>query len=191
MIIEVRKIGKFLSLVLAGAFLLFIIFQLPWVQRLRYPMPYKGSVQKYATQYGVDPYLVTAVIREESKFMPKAQSKAGAKGLMQLMPETAQWAADKAGLNKFQEELLFEPDANIRLGSWYIANLSQQFQNNTVLVLAAYNGGSGRVKDWLDRGQISPSGKVAELPILETKEYVKRVLKSYAKYRQLYPDLNF
>lgn len=190
MIIEVKRIGKVLSLILAGAFFLFLIFQLPWVQRIRYPMPYKALVQKYASQYGVDPFLITAVIREESKFMPKAQSKVGAKGLMQLMPETAQWAADQAGVTPFQEELLYEPEINIKLGAWYISNLSQQFQNNTVLVLAAYNGGRGRVKDWLNKGQISPGGRVEELPIPETREYAKRVLCSYAKYRQLYPDLN-
>ncbi len=190
MIIHIRKIGKYLFFVLAAALLMGVIYQLPWVQRVRYPVPYKVLVKKYAAQYQVDPFLVTAIMREESKFMPKAESDAGAKGLMQLMPETAQWAADQAGVKPFQQELLYDPETNIRLGSWYIANLSQQFHNNTVLIVAAYNGGRGRVKSWIDKGQISPGGRIEELPIPETREYAKRVLSSYAKYRRLYPELN-
>jgi len=186
-IIEIRKIIRIVSLVLAGVFFLFLIYQVPLVQRLRYPMPYKAIVQQNAVLYGVDPFLITAVIREESKFMPKSLSTAGARGLMQLMPETAQWVAEKIGLRDFNSNSLYQPEINIMLGSWYLANLSKQFGNNQVLVLAAYNGGRGRVKEWLDRGEVSPQGRVEEIPIAETGEYVRKVLKSYAKYKQLYP----
>jgi len=188
MVINLRKKMKIILLVLAGVLIIFSIFQLPFVQRTSYPMPYKAIVQKNANQFGVDPLLVTAVMREESKFMPKSQSNAGAVGLMQLMPETAQWAAEKIGLQEFQPANLNRPEVNIMLGSWYLSNLSKQFNNNTVLVLAAYNGGSGRVKDWLARGDISPQGRVEEIPIPETRAYVRKVLNSYAKYIKLYPN---
>lgn len=188
MVINLRKTLKWVSLVLAGVFILVVIYQLPWVQRTRYPIPYKAIVQKHANQYGVDPLLVTAVMREESRFLPKSQSNAGAVGLMQLMPDTAQWAAEKIGLQKIQPDYLFQPDLNIMLGSWYLSNLSKQFNNNTVLVLAAYNGGRGRVNEWMENGNLSPQGRIDQIPIPETREYVRKVLASYAKYKQLYPE---
>ncbi|HWJ02497.1 MAG TPA: lytic transglycosylase domain-containing protein [Verrucomicrobiae bacterium] len=187
-IIEMKRLIKLLSVALAVIFLLIAAFQLPLVQKLRYPMPYKSLIYENADKYGVDPFLITAVIREESKFMPKSLSTAGARGLMQLMPETAKWAAELNGLQSFTPEDLYQPETNIMLGSWYIANLSKQFNNNTVLVLTAYNAGRGRVKDWLEQGEMTPQGRSEEIPITETREYVKRVLNSYAKYKKLYGD---
>ncbi|HEX3015430.1 MAG TPA: lytic transglycosylase domain-containing protein [Desulfobacteria bacterium] len=184
------KLAKSMALLLIGAVVALLIYQLPAVQKLRYPMPYREIVQKSSRQYGVDPILVTAVMREESGFMPKSRSNAGAQGLMQLMPDTAAWAARKAGIVDFRQEQLYQPETNIQLGAWYLSSLSQQFGNNTVLVLAAYNGGRGRVQDWLDHHEISPVGNADQIPIPETREYVKKVLRSYAKYRELYPENN-
>ncbi len=190
MVIVARKIVKWVSLVMAGVFFLFILYEIPPVQKLRYPMPYKTIVQQQASHFGVDPLLVTAVIREESKFMPKSESSAGARGVMQLMPETAEWAAEKLGLKSYSTDQLYEPQTNIMLGSWYLSNLSKQFNNNLVLVLAAYNGGRGRVQEWLDKGEIGPQGRIDKIPIRETREYVKKVLDSYGKYKELYPKIN-
>ncbi len=190
MVIVARKVVKWVSLVLAGVFFLFVLYELPPVQKLRYPMPYKLIVQQQANRFGVDPLLVTAVIREESRFMPKSESSAGARGVMQLMPDTAEWAAEKMGLKNYSKDQLYEPETNIMLGSWYLANLSKQFNNNLVLVLASYNGGRGRVQEWLSKGDISPQGQIDEIPIKETREYVKKVLYSYNKYKELYPETN-
>ncbi len=187
--ISAKKIVKPAVFIAAGIVLVWLMYQLPWVQRLSYPMPYKSIVQQEATKYGVDPLLVTAVIREESKFMPNSESRAGAKGVMQLMPDTALWVAQQMGLKNFQSEYLYQPEVNIMLGSWYIANLSKQFGGNPILVLAAYNGGRGRVQDWIKQGYLTGTGQIDQIPIMETKDYVKKVLQSYAKYKQLYPNI--
>lgn len=189
-VFRLRNLIRNLVLLLGGVLLLIGIFQLPVVQRLQYPMPYKDIVYQRARQFGVDPLLVTAVIREESKFMPNSKSAAGAQGVMQLMPDTAAWAAQQMGLKNYRADSLYQPEINITLGCWYLANLSKQFNNNLVLVLAAYNGGRGRVQDWLNSGQLNPHGQIDEIPITETRTYVKRVLQSYEKYKQLYPQLD-
>ena len=187
-IVDKKKIIRAVSLILAMIFFASLIFQISWVQKLWYPMPYKGLIQQYSSEYEVDPFLVTAVIREESRFMPKSLSAVGAVGLMQLMPETATWAAQMIGMQGVTQESLYQPEINIRLGAWYLANLSKQFGQNQVLVLTAYNGGRGRVKRWLEGGDMSQSGNIEEIPIAETKEYVKRVQSSYEKYKKLYAE---
>lgn len=173
--------------------LLLILVSLIWgaqlgpAQKLFYPYPHRSVVEKYAALYQVDPLLVVAVMREESKFLPQSESRKGAKGLMQIMPDTAQWIAGNLGDAGFQPNDLLKPDKNIQYGTWYLANLKKEFAGNTVLVIAAYNGGRGHVKEWINTDQIDP-GNVQEkdIPFLETRQYVDRVLKSYQKYIMLY-----
>ncbi|MHB1653955.1 MAG: lytic transglycosylase domain-containing protein [Desulfitobacteriaceae bacterium] len=157
------------------------------VQRILYPFPHRATVEKYAREYGVDPLLVVSVIREESKFLPRSESRKGAKGLMQLMPDTARWISQKLGDKKFTEQDLLQPEKNIQYGTWYLANLGQEFSGNTVLVVAAYNGGRGHVQEWIKTDQIDPGNvKSQDIPFQETRQYVDRVLKSYQKYIMLY-----
>jgi soluble lytic murein transglycosylase len=155
--------------------------------RLVYPFPYRDAVEQHAERHGLDPLLVAAVIREESGFDPRARSGVGARGLMQIMPRTAKWAAPKAGVRGFGVEDLEDPETNIRLGCWYLAYLSRQFEGDLSLMLAAYNGGEGNVARWRKaRGHDPEDMLTAAFP--ETRRYVKRGLITYRNYQFLYRD---
>ncbi|MDD3653695.1 MAG: lytic transglycosylase domain-containing protein [Desulfotomaculaceae bacterium] len=157
------------------------------IARIIYPFPYREVVQHYAGAYGVDPFLVAAVMKAESSFNKNAVSERGARGLMQIMPETGQWAAGKIGGMAFSPERLFEPETNIKLGSWYIADLSKEFRGDIILVLAAYNGGRGNVQGWLTTGKMTPGqSSISQIPFTETRLFVKKVLSYYNIYRKLY-----
>ncbi len=174
--------------------LIFSVLLLGWgigystpMQKLFYPYPHRAVVEKYAGLYQVDPLLVMAVMREESKYLPQSESRKGAKGLMQLMPETARWIAGSMGDATFQVDDLLKPDKNIQYGTWYLADLQKEFSGNMVLVIAAYNGGRGHVKEWIKTDKIDPKNmQESDIPFPETKQYVERVLKSYRKYSMLY-----
>jgi len=153
--------------------------------RYIYPLKYEQSIIKYSAEYGVDPYLVASVIKVESNFSPKVVSKRGAMGLMQLMPKTALWAAEQMGIENFQVENLQNPDLNIRIGTWYLSSLLDEFNNNITLALAAYNGGRGNVANWLAQGRMQQQ-KEEEIPFPETRNFVLRVKKSYKWYKRLY-----
>lgn len=162
--------------------------QTPWVQKILYPYPHRQTVEKYANEYGVDPLLVVSVMREESKFLPRSESQKGALGLMQLMPSTARWIAQNLEDTGYTDEYLVDPEKNIQYGTWYLSSLEKEFSGNTTLVVTAYNGGRGRVKEWIATGQLDPvEPKVADIPYRETREYTERVLKSYQRYTKLYP----
>ncbi|MDD2421610.1 MAG: lytic transglycosylase domain-containing protein [Heliobacteriaceae bacterium] len=178
-----RLVLVVVALALVGNFLWFS----PWVQKLFYPLPHKQLVFQYAAEYGVDPYLVTAIIRRESKFWVWAESHQGAKGLMQLMPQTAQWIAEQIPVAEYKPEKLYEPAVNIRMGCWYLANLQREFGGNIPLVIAAYNGGRGNIQQWLQERRWSGKEQAVDrIPFPETREYVKKVLKDYSMYHELY-----
>ncbi|KUO66293.1 MAG: transglycosylase [Gracilibacter sp. BRH_c7a] len=156
------------------------------IEKMLYPYPYKQTVEKYALEYGVDPYLVISVIREESRFKSQSVSAKGAVGLMQLMPDTAKEIAVWLGEN-YEEVDLTKPDDNIRYGTWYLATRSKEFSGNTIITLASYNAGIGRVKSWLKESTKNfNSYLIEDIPYKETREYVQKVLKSYGKYNKLY-----
>lgn len=177
-------------LTLLALALILVVFHRPiflGFGRLVYPFPYREFVEQHAERHGLDPLLVAAVIREESGFNPRARSGVGARGLMQLMPRTAEWAAPKAGVSGFGLEDLEDPETNIRLGCWYLAYLSRQFGGDLPLMLAAYNGGEGNVARWRKaRGHETEQLLTAAFP--ETRRYVKRGLSTYRNYRFLYRD---
>jgi soluble lytic murein transglycosylase len=165
----------------------FSILNIPILEKVIYPYPNQEIIENYATLYGVDPLLVVSVIREESKFDSKSESHKGAKGLMQLMPSTAQSIAESLGDKTYREEDLLNPEKNIQYGTWYLASLQKVFANNTTLVTAAYNGGRGHVQEWIKNGQINPNKiSLQDIPFKETRDYVGRVLNSYGKYVKLY-----
>lgn len=175
---------------LLAAVLLCVIYNSNWFQRkFVYPLPYKASIVHYGTEYGVDPLLIAAVIRNESKFFAQARSSRGAVGLMQLMPETATWIAGQQQRENFALSELEDPDSNIRMGAWYLASLQKEFDHNEVLMLAAYNGGRGNVKNWMrEYGWSMQFGEIGQIPYPETREYAERVLKSKQRYQQLYTE---
>ncbi len=156
---------------------------------LLYPVAYPDLVHESSSKYGVDPMLSLAVMREESHFSEESLSASDACGLMQIIPRTGEWLAGKVyGPAGFDRALLFRPDVNIELGSFYLDYLLKKFDNNVVLALAAYNWGEGNLRRWLDK---SPPGDldvfIERIPADETRRYVKKVLRSYAVYHSLYP----
>jgi soluble lytic murein transglycosylase len=150
-----------------------------------YPRAFWPWVDQYVKETSLDPYLVTALIREESAFAPTAVSRAGARGLMQLMPRTAARVAQEIALPDPVD--LDAPGPNIALGTRYLAGLHEQFGGDLILTLAAYNAGPHAVQRWLTDGSTQdPEIFVEQIPYRETREYVKRVLGSYDRYRSLY-----
>ena len=160
------------------------------LKKLSYPDDFKTLVVKYSNENNLNPYLVFGIIKRESKFMHKAESSKGARGLMQLTEATAKWVAEFSGMNNFDYEDIFEPSVNIRLGCAYFAHLLEAYSGNVPLALCAYNAGSGNINSWLDEGIISKSDFDSEkIPFEETRKYVKDVM-DYAKvYEQLYPEI--
>lgn len=163
------------------------LFTSTWLWKKFYPFPHQELVRKSSLTYQVDPLLVLAIMRTESRFYVNAHSRAGAKGLMQIMPETGNWIAGRMNLEDYAEEKLFEPSYNIPMGIWYIAYLYKNFDGDTVKVLVAYNAGERKVKRWLAEGIWT--GKLQDtkqIPYQETRTYVERVLFSYQMYKRLY-----
>jgi soluble lytic murein transglycosylase len=160
--------------------------------RLAYPKGYYKYVSQYANEYGVDEALVLAVIREESRFNPKTLSSAKARGLMQIIPSTGLSLARLIGIRPYYTNRLHEPDANIRMGCAYLAQLMKRFDNDMVMVLAAYNGGPVRVQKWKNKWLKEPGSEididefVESIPLQETRRYVQKVMKSYYEYKRHY-----
>ena len=180
-----RKIIKILSLIL----LVIIVINIKNIFKSVYPIKYQSQIVKYSQRYDVDPHLVAAVIRAESNFDEKAVSNRGAYGLMQVMPDTALWIAEKMELKDFDVEKLYDNEINIAMGCWYINNLNSEFNGDIDLVLAAYNGGRGNVQKWLKNKEYSDDGKTLNsIPFGETDKYVKKVKTNYNIYLKLYGD---
>lgn len=156
-----------------------------------FPLNYPEYIVKYSQKYKLDPYLVAAVIKTESNFDEGAKSNKNAYGLMQITPDTAQWAAEKMNIYNFKTQMLYNPEFNIRMGCWYLDNLKEEFKNNMELVLAAYNGGRGNVQKWLKSSEHSVDGKnLHYIPFKETDKYVKKVKVNYSIYKYLYETDN-
>lgn len=183
-----RVLGKLLKIIVV--LLIFAIIAgigFSFYSSARYPLSYETTIKKYADEYNVDPYLIAAVISVESSFDKNARSPKDARGLMQIMPETAEWAASKMNLNSFDIEMLYDPDTNIKMGTWYLSNLKKQFNDKIDLVLAAYNGGSGNVTKWLADEECSQDGESLDyIPFKETREYVSKVLDRKTEYEKVH-----
>ncbi|MHB8062314.1 MAG: lytic transglycosylase domain-containing protein [Ruminiclostridium sp.] len=144
-------------------------------------------MEKYSEEYGLDQNLVYSIIKAESGFDAQAISARDAKGLMQILDSTGEWAAEKIKIKDFESSMLLEPQTNIRIGCWYIARLLSQYDQNTELALAAYNAGSGNVSKWLKDTNISNDGKTLDkIPFEETKNYVSKIKKYNNMYKRLY-----
>ena len=140
---------------------------------------FADSINLSAREFSVKPELLFAVAETESHFNATAKSKAGAIGLMQIMPKTGEWIADLLSIKNYSESDLYDPKINIRFASYYLAYLSSVFSEEWQ-VIAAYNAGEGAVKEWIEgKGVLSPE----EIPYLETKEYVKRVKRAIRYYK--------
>ncbi len=146
-------------------------------------LKYYPIIEKYSTQYKIDPLLTVSIMKVESNFNPNVKSKKGAIGLMQIMPQTAKEVSEKyLNLKGFSEEKLYEPDFNIMIGVCYIKILSDMFNGNMNLVLASYNAGLGNVQKWRIENPIIEYDP-DEVPFKETKKYVAKISKFYKQLK--------
>lgn len=152
-----------------------------------HPMKYEEFVEKYAAEYDVPTPVIYAVIYSESHFDPAAVSHAGAIGLMQMMPTTYEWLCTKTG-DFCEERLLYNPETNIRYGTYLLSILHDRY-GNWETAYAAYNAGIARVDGWLeDPAYTDEYGNLTNIPFEETRTYVKRVQKAREIYERLCND---
>lgn len=152
---------------------------------LRFPLDYLDDIKKQARQQALDPAIVMGLIRRESVFDPRARSPAGARGLMQIMPQTGRQIARKLNESWQSENSLYQPNLNVKYGTHYYKQMLDRFGGHVALAAAAYNAGPGRVDRWLPRHQPLPADIWMEtIPFKETREYVAAVL-GYAMIYQL------
>lgn len=179
---------KLLLMILVLASLSYFVWQNEDFQRkYLYPYDYQDTINFYADRYEVDRNLVASVILAESKFRQDATSVHGARGLMQIMPETASWIATQIEDDSFSVDKLYNVNMNIKYGIWYLSELQTEFEGNEVLALAAYNAGRGNVYEWMEKYHWDINFKdYTKIPFPETREYVKRVLENKKHYNKLY-----
>ncbi|MFD2613346.1 lytic transglycosylase domain-containing protein [Paenibacillus gansuensis] len=179
-------IGAAAVVLLAALWILFV--GTSWLDRWVYPIHYKEDILVSSRNYKVDPYLIAAIIRVESNYKTDTQSAKGAVGIMQIMPDTAKWIIERADYSKYtMTQLGNRADVNIEVGAWYIRSLYDQFDNNKIAVIAAYNAGPGNVKKWLSQNRWDGTYETLDLiPFGETRHYVQRVVYYYNKYKKIY-----
>lgn len=154
--------------------------------RAAYPLKYRAQVEQYAAQSDVSPSLVYAVIKSESGFNPNAVSRIGARGLMQLTPETFWWVQGNSNPSTLSDDALFDPAVNIRYGTLVLKRLLQEFGREDT-ALAAYHAGRANVKKWLKDSRYSTDGHtISHIPFADTRAYVKRVIETQNTYAALY-----
>ncbi|MFD0712312.1 lytic transglycosylase domain-containing protein [Paenibacillus sp. GCM10027626] len=187
-----RLLKKRVFLVLVIALLAVMFWRSDWMGRWMYPVQYKEDIRISAKNYGVEPQLIAAIIRAESNYQTGKVSKKGALGIMQVMPDTAEWIVEQGKFTGVtMDKLHNRADIGIELGSWYLQKLNQQFKNNKIAVIAAYNAGPGTVKRWLSEGQWDgKQDTVSNIPYGETRHYIQKVIYYYNKYMDLYPDFD-
>lgn len=154
-----------------------------------HPVYYMDLIQQYADENNLQPAFVSAIILKESSFNTRAESSVGARGLMQLMPDTAQWIAGKLGDAHYSFDHMWDAEQNIRYGTWYLGYLSRLFRGDPVTVASAYHAGQSTVSAWLGDTSMSPDGIALRLEGMKdgpTKTYAGRVTQAYAIYDTLY-----
>lgn len=156
------------------------------IYKLSYPIAYAELINQNAKKYNISPYLIISLIRKESRFNTEAKSSVGATGLMQIMPDTAMFIAQKNNI-RHTPSLLTEPEYNIMLSSSYYNYIKKNYFSNDLFVIASYNGGYGSVSKWIKRfGTSDLEEFVEKIPYPETKDYVKQVYKNYWMYNCIY-----
>jgi len=155
--------------------------------KLAFPRGYTGIISKLSDYLNVSPYLIYALMRAESNFKEKVVSRAGAIGLMQIIPVTGRNIARKLNDKNFVVEHLYDPKTNITFGTWYINSLIEKFAGNTILAIPGYNAGPHNVKRWVRQfGSKKVDEFVETIPYNETRNYIKRVVRNFGVYRALY-----
>jgi len=175
-----------LLFLLAFALSCYLLYS-PFTASFFYPFSYRQEICYYSNRYQLDPSLVAAVIKVESGFQPEALSPKGARGLMQIMPSTAEWIAEMKGIETHCVDMLYNPSYNLHLGTWYLSYLLERFDYDLPKALAAYNGGQGQVKKWIEEDVWDGNQHtVKNIPFKETREYVRKVQWAHYRYEQIY-----
>jgi soluble lytic murein transglycosylase len=168
-------------------------YDLPdWAWKAYFPKPFWTTITQYAKTYKLDPYWVISIMREESHFNPKTLSRSNAMGLMQILPSTGKWIAEKLGIKgKFHKDSLWEIQRNIAFGCWYLGYLRDLFNGDLFLAAAAYNGGQGNILRKVEQGphaRLPVLERLDRVPLPETRDYFKKVMGSRWCYQRLYKD---
>jgi soluble lytic murein transglycosylase len=180
-------VGLLAAVAAAGLGTAYVLVSEPaWYLRIRYPLGYEAIIREHARNYDLPPALVAAVIYTESKFDPSTRSRAGAIGLMQLLPATAIGIATRTGGGRVTPNDLYDPEINVRYGCWYLRNLRERYRarpNADDLALAAYNAGQANVDRWIAQ---APAGTPVTIRFAETRAYLERVHDLEGVYAKAY-----
>jgi soluble lytic murein transglycosylase len=172
----------------AGTYLFMPIESAPaefW--KLAFPLPYRADLERFAKQNGLDPFLVAALIRQESEFNPKAVSPRNARGLTQILPGTGRELSRKLKVKSYATASLFQPAVNLQLGTFYLKTIVDNLGGRWEAALAAYNAGPSRAKAWSSWGEFrEPAEFIETVPFAETRNYIQTVLRNADTYRRIY-----
>lgn len=158
--------------------------QTPEYWQALYPFPFEDTILKWSKQRGLNPLLVTSLIRQESRFEPEIKSSANAVGLMQVIPPTAATSAKTIGLSSYN---MTNPEDNVNIGTYYLDFTHQKYNNNSMLAVASYNAGPNAVANWVNRFSLNDADEFVEkIPYRETKGYVESVFENYWNYMLVY-----
>jgi soluble lytic murein transglycosylase len=157
--------------------------------KLAFPLPYRADLERFARQNNLDPFLVAALARQESEFNPKAVSVSSARGLTQIMPPTGRELSRQLRMKPYSTASLFQPQVNLKLGSFYLKSLADSVEGRWEAALAAYNAGLSRAKTWSTWGEFREAAEFVEtVPFTQTREYIQIVLRNADIYRQVYAN---
>lgn len=181
---------RWLAVLLALGILLVAVFFRSRIARAQYPCRYADTVTRYAELYDLDPLVLYAFIRTESNFNPNAQSDAGARGLMQITEVTFDWIKLKIAPDEaLTFDDLFDPETNIRFGSYFVAYCLQRYGGDLATAAAAYHSGVGTVDGLLADSACSPDGQtLSHYPYPQMRRYVHKITTSYQRYQEIYSD---
>lgn len=178
----------FICLLAAAAAAFGVMLGVDRYEKSTYPLKYSEYVERFSSEYGLDKYMVYAFIVTESGFDPESVSYLGARGLMQIMPETFEWIRyrlDEENDPEMIYDKMFDPKENIRYGCYLLSYLSDEFGGLTEIA-AAYHAGAGSVSSWLENPQYSQNGRLTDIPNADTAHYTDKIQNAYNVYCRLY-----
>lgn len=182
-----NKKGKHIGFAITISLALMLYIGYGKIAQMIFPFSYQEYVERASEEFQIEPHLILAVMKAESRHQKDAVSHKGAVGLMQIMPTTGIWIAEQLQMNDFQVEQLKDPEINIMFGTWYLSFLLNEFNQRLPVALASYNAGPGKVREWLANDRWDGTlTNVDDIPYNETKNYVRRVSLFYKIYKHLY-----
>lgn len=175
-----------LIMLIAAALVLRGCKQVPQIVRPVVVDEYHELIEQVAEEFELEPAYVASVVMAESSYRTDAVSNVGARGLMQIMPTTGEWIASKFE-DEYDDEMLFDPETNLKYGCWYLSFLMRRYDNDMTCASSGYHAGQGTVDGWLADPQYSEDGKtLTNIPGDATRTYVERILAFYEVYKEIY-----